>query len=154
MLDQPHEALEEFQMAAELFEGSDAAFDLGWIDRMIGIVLIRLGRIEEGERHVRASFDHFVAVGDLSALPLHISDFARLAVARGDREEALILSGAVAKLQAVSGTGLVDWVINQVEGLDAIRAELGTESVDRLVAEGYRLSVDEVLARVTTPASG
>ncbi|HEX2421490.1 MAG TPA: adenylate/guanylate cyclase domain-containing protein [Acidimicrobiia bacterium] len=148
-VDYPNHALVEFSQAADYLEGTDSTFDIGWTDRMRGIILLRLGRYDEAESHLRAGMGQFIAAGDLSALPLHISDFARLSLVRGNDEEAIILTGAVANLQSVSETRLVDWVRNEIEGIDEAYERVGTERAEKLLAEGRSLSVPEILARVS-----
>ncbi|MGH8925425.1 MAG: ATP-binding protein [Acidimicrobiia bacterium] len=147
--ERPDLALIEYTEAAKYLEGTDSAFDIGWTDRMLGIVFLGLGRHDEAESHLRAGLSQFVAAGDLSALPLHISDFARLALIRGKDEEAIVLTGAVANLQSVSETRLVDWVRNEVEGIDEATERVGPERAEKLLAEGHALSVDEILSRVS-----
>ncbi|HJQ95027.1 MAG TPA: hypothetical protein VJ935_04880, partial [Acidimicrobiia bacterium] len=147
--DNADRALVEFSQAADYLEGTDSTFDIGWTDRMRGIILLRLGRHDEAESHLRAGISQFIAAGDLSALPLHISDFARLALFRGDDQEAIILTGAVANLQSVSETRLVDWVRNEIEGIDEAYERVGAERAEKLLAEGRSLSITEILARVS-----
>jgi len=147
--EQPEMALMEYDRAAQYLEGTDSTFDIGWTARMQGILNLGLGHDDEAERYLRAGLSQFVAAGDISALPLHISDFARLSLVRGNDEEAIVLTGAVANLQSVSETRLVDWVRNEVEGIDKATERVGAERAEKLLAEGRSLSVDEILARVS-----
>jgi predicted ATPase/class 3 adenylate cyclase len=147
--EQPEMALMEYERAAQYLEGTDSTFDIGWTARMQGILNLGLGHDDEAERYLRAGLSQFVAAGDISALPLHISDFARLSLIRGNDEEAIVLTGAVANLQSVSETRLVDWARNEVEGIDKATERVGAERAEKLLAEGRSLSVDEILARVS-----
>lgn len=146
--DQPEQALLEYGLAADYFSGTDAAFDIGWTDRMRGILLLRLGRVDEAESFLRAGLSQFVEAGDLSALPLHISDFARLALATGNDEEAILLTGAVANLESVSETSLVDFVVNEIEGIGLAAERVGSERAEKLLADGHALSIEQILSRV------
>jgi predicted ATPase/class 3 adenylate cyclase len=147
--EQPDLALSEYARAADYLDGTDSTFDIGWTARMRGILTLGLGRYDEAETYLRAGLSQFVAAGDLSALPLHISDFARLALIKGNDEEAIVLAGAVANLQSVSETGLVNWVRNAIEGIDEATARVGPERAEKLFVEGRSLSIDQILARVS-----
>ncbi|MGH8928939.1 MAG: hypothetical protein ACRDWH_11345, partial [Acidimicrobiia bacterium] len=141
-------ALAEFRKAAEYLAGTTASFDIGWTERMIAIVLLGLGRPDEAEGHLRGGLERFVEAGDISALPLHISDFAQLALVRNQPERAILLAGAAAGLQAVSETRLLNLVANEIVGLQEAIDTVGTEQAEKLAAEGQSLGIDQVLALV------
>jgi predicted ATPase/class 3 adenylate cyclase len=144
-LEHPEEALVEYQRAAEYLAGTEASFEIGWTERMIATVLLGLGRSDEAEPHLRTSLQRFVEAGDISALPLHVSDFVKLALSRGQDERAITLAGAAGSLQAVSETRLLDIVANQIEGLEEAIERVGRERAEKLAAEGTALTVDQVL---------
>ena len=149
-LDQPEEALAEFIAAGELFEGSDFTFDIGWTRRMIGIVRISLGMIDEGEAEIRSALDHFISVGDLSALPLLISDFARIAVASGNWEEASAAQRGD-RQAAIGERNQVGRLGGQSGRRDRRGSPpAGSRAGGSLVAEGHQLTVEEVLSRVSS----
>ena len=77
---------------------------------MLATVLMALGRPEEAEIHLRKGLAMFVEAGDISALPLHVSDFVQLALARDQFDRALVLAGAASALQTFSQTRLLDLV--------------------------------------------
>ncbi|HSL27066.1 MAG TPA: hypothetical protein VLA54_12360, partial [Acidimicrobiia bacterium] len=56
-----------------------------------------------------------------------------------------MLAGAAGALQAVSETGLLQIVANQIPGLDQAIERIGRERAEKLAAEGKALTVDQVL---------
>ena len=149
-LDNPEAALVEYRLAAEYLARTDQIFDIGWTERMLASVLLGLGRSEEAEVHLRQGFDTFVDAGDISALPLHVTDFVHLALARGQFERAIVLAGAASALQTYSETRLLDLVANDVNGLERAIESVGRERAEKLAAEGQAMNVDQILERIAS----
>jgi tetratricopeptide (TPR) repeat protein len=146
-LDNPEGALVEYRLAAEFLAGTEETFDIGWTHRMLSIVLLGLGRPDEAEEHLRMSLGMFVEAGDISALPLLVSGFVQLALARGQYERALVLAAATSALQTVSETRLLDLVVNDVKGLEQAVEQVGRERAEKLTAEGQSLNISQVIDR-------
>lgn len=64
----------------------------------------------------------------------------------GDAELAARLTGAIQAIQAETGEALPSvTVLHLPHPADAVRARLGAETAERLMAEGARLSADEAV---------
>jgi tetratricopeptide (TPR) repeat protein len=124
--------------------GSPAVFDLGWSLRMLGRTLLLEGKPAPAREPLAESLRLFAAAGDVSAILLHISDFAGVAALEGNYERELRLAGAVGQLKRLTGADLVDHPVNAVPGLDETIARLGPDG-ERLLAEGAAMSLDEVV---------
>jgi predicted ATPase/class 3 adenylate cyclase len=124
--------------------GSDA-FHLGWSLRMLGRTLLLQGRADEARRLLEESLRLFAPSGDVSALVLHLADFATLAVLEDDTEREFRLVGAMRRIKEVTGTELVDHPINEVPGFEERRAGFGADG-ERLLAEGAAMTDDEIIA--------
>jgi tetratricopeptide (TPR) repeat protein len=124
--------------------GSGDAFHLGWSLRMLGRTLLMQGRGDEARELLHESLRLFAPSGDVSALVLHVADFAMLAGLEGDVERQVRLVGAVRRIKDLTGTHLVDHPVNQVPGLDRVLAELGA-AADPLLAEGAAMTDDEIV---------
>jgi predicted ATPase/class 3 adenylate cyclase len=146
-LDNPEGALLEYGLAARFLDGTEETFDIGWTHRMLSTVLLGLGRTDEAEKHLRKSLGMFVEAGDISALPLLISGFVQLALARNQYERALVLAAATSALQTVSETRMLDLVVNDVKGLDQAVEQVGRERAEKLTAEGQSLNISQVIER-------
>ncbi len=131
--------------------GTDA-FQLGWSLRMLGRTYLLQGRAEEARTVLEESLATFAPAGDVSAVVLHLSDFAMLAMLEGDVEREVRLVGAVRRLQALTGTDLVDHPINEVPRLAETLAELGPVG-DRLLAEGAAMTDEEIVRYALEPAA-
>jgi predicted ATPase len=114
-------------------------FHLGWALRMLGRTLLMQGEAGPARERLRESLLLFDRAGDVSAILLHLADFARLAALEGDVEKEVRLVGAMRRLQRLTGTDQVDHPVNRVPGLEATLAGLGTDG-DRLLAEGAAMS--------------
>jgi predicted ATPase/class 3 adenylate cyclase len=141
-------ALDRFEEAAHYLEGSDAVFLVGWNERMWGMTLLELGRLDEAEYHVRKGLEIFAAAGDVSAFALHVRDLAQLASVRGDPHAALLLAGATTALEVFSETRLLEIAVNQVRNLDQMVAAVGEERAEKLLAEGRGMSIEQILEMV------
>jgi tetratricopeptide (TPR) repeat protein len=142
-------ALSNFRTAAEYLNGSDAIYEIGWNERMTATCLLAIGEKEEAIEHLRASLRLFVEAGDMSALPLHVTDYVQLALVEGDDENALRLAGAAGALQSVSETRLLDLLANGIAGLEGAIGRVGRDQATALAAEGSALSVDEILSQIS-----
>ncbi|TFV86986.1 tetratricopeptide repeat protein [Blastococcus sp. CT_GayMR16] len=129
---------------ARLRDGPDG-FHLGWSLRMLGRTLLLEGRTARARELLEESLRLFAPVGDVSAIVLHLSDFAMLGGLAGDEDRELRLAGAVRHLQRLTGTDQVDHPVNQVPRLAETVARRGADG-ERLLAEGAAMSVDEAVA--------
>ena len=114
-------------------------FHLGWALRMLGRTLLMQGEAGPARERLQESLRLFAPAGDVSAILLHLADFARLAALEGDVEKEVRLVGALRRLQRLTGTDQVDHPVNQVPGLADTLATLGPDA-DRLLAEGAAMS--------------
>jgi tetratricopeptide (TPR) repeat protein len=119
-------------------------FHLGWSLRMLGRTLLLQGRSGPARGLLEESLRMFAPVGDVSAIVLHLADFATLAALEQDIERELRLAGAERQLQRLTGTDQADHPANQVPRLAETLAEYGPDA-DRLLAEGAAMSVDEAV---------
>ena len=133
-----------FLESVERHRGGTDAFHLGWSLRNLGRTLLLQGRAAEARPVLEESLRMFAPVGDVSAIVLHLSDFATLAGLEGDVDREVRLAGAVQRLQRLTGTDLVDHPINAVPRLAATVARLGADG-ERLLAEGAALSDTEAV---------
>jgi predicted ATPase/class 3 adenylate cyclase len=121
------------------------AFQLGWSLRMLGRTLLLQGRAGPARTALEESLRLFAPSGDVSALVLHLADFAALAGLEGDVERQVRLVGGMRRIKDLTGTDLVDHPINEVPGVDETLARLGDDGA-RLLAEGAAMSDDEIVA--------
>jgi predicted ATPase len=132
------------EKSVERHRGSPNVYYLGWSLRMLGRTLLLQGRAREGQVPIAESMRLFAAAGDVSAILLHLADFATIAALEGDAERELQLVGAVRHLRQLTGTDLVDHPVNAVPGLAELEARMGPDA-EPLLAEGAAMSVDELV---------
>jgi tetratricopeptide (TPR) repeat protein len=120
------------------------AFQLGWSLRMLGRTVLLQGRAGEAREILDESLRLFAPSGDVSALVLHLADFAMLAGLEGDVERQVRLVGAMRRIKDLTGTELVDHPVNEVPGIEKTLDRLGPDG-ERLLAEGAAMSQDEVV---------
>jgi predicted ATPase/class 3 adenylate cyclase len=120
------------------------AFQLGWSLRMLGRTVLLQGRAGEAREILDESLRLFAPSGDVSALVLHLADFAMLAGLEGDVERQVRLVGAMRRIKDLTGTELVDHPVNEVPGIEKTLDRLGADG-ERLLAEGAAMSQDEVV---------
>jgi len=143
---EPVNALPYFDEALTLFPQTTDRFMLGWSYRMCGVCRLEQGDLEGARSCFEAGLRIFLDASDVSGLALHVRDFAALALSRGEDERALRLAGAMANLQTVSETRLLETVSNQLRGIDEASARVGEERAQKLIAEGRAMSLSEAVA--------
>jgi non-specific serine/threonine protein kinase len=131
--------------SVERHRGGPGVYYLGWSLRMLGRTLLLQGRPTEARGPLTESMRLFAAAGDVSAILLHLADFASIAALEDDPERELRLVGAVRHLRQLTGTDLVDHPVNAVPGLDEVEARLGPDA-GPLLAAGAAMTVDELVA--------
>jgi tetratricopeptide (TPR) repeat protein len=140
--------------SVERHRGSPAVFDLGWSLRMLGRTLLLQGRPAAARERLEESMRLFARAGDVSAILLHLADFAGIAALEGDDDRELRLAGALEELRRLTGTDLVDHPVNAIPSLADTMARHGSDA-DRLLAEGAAMSIDEVVRyALREPAGG
>ena len=146
-----------FRESVDRHRGSTDAFHLAWSLRNLGRTVLMQGRSAEARTLLEESLRLFAPTGDVSAIVLHLSDFAMLAGLEDDAEREVRLAGAVRRLQRLTGTDLVDHPINAIPRLEADLAALGADG-ERLFAEGIAMNetdaVRYALREQPAPAPG
>jgi predicted ATPase/class 3 adenylate cyclase len=139
-----HGAEQQFRESVARHRGGSDTFHLGWSLRMYGRTLLLQGRGEEARQQLDESLRLFAPSGDVSAIVLHLADFAGLAALDDDVAREVRLVGAVRRLKDLTGTDLVDHPVNEVPGIEETLARLGPEG-DRWLTEGAAMSDDEAV---------
>ena len=137
--------------ALETFESIDDRFNFGWASYTLGLAaLSELGatvsgeQIEEARRRLSVALRIFDEAQDVTGYSLVLDAFAILALHGGDRARAARLSGAVARLERLSGTGLNSWNRGVLKfDPETLRAD---PSLAQAWAEGEALSASEAVA--------
>jgi hypothetical protein len=131
--------------SVERHRGGAAVYYLGWSLRMLGRTLLLQKRPAEARVPIAESMRLFAAAGDVSAILLHLADYATIAALEDDPERELRLVGAVRQLRQLTGTDLVDHPVNAVPGLAELEARMGPDA-EPLRAAGAAMTVDELVA--------
>lgn len=129
----------------EYFDAEREPFDVGWALMSVAGAAYLEGDIDTSESALRRGLELFKRAGDVSALIIFLTGFAHLATARGERDRAARLAGAVARVEeetgakAMTGSLANKWL--DVEVLQSLREEHPT-----LFDEGRSLTPDEAVA--------
>jgi tetratricopeptide (TPR) repeat protein len=94
------------ERAAAHFRKRGMRFDLGWAMYTLGQLSAQGHDAAAAERNFREALDLFADVGDLSGITMSLDGLATAAYVGGDLQHAARISGAVARLERLSGTGL------------------------------------------------
>ena len=117
-----------------------------WSEYMLAYADVEGGDHESARRRLTRALGMFRSARDLSGYSVILNCFATIDDRAGDRAGAALLSGAVAALDAVAGTGIKN-VWNHDLGFEplALRDDPATRDAWH---EGERLGVDAVVALV------
>jgi tetratricopeptide (TPR) repeat protein len=143
----------KYEEASELSEGAAATFrelnlrfDLAWALHYVGLMAIRLDRLDRAREALSEGFTLLSEAGDLSGYPIFLGDFSDLAVAEGDPERALRLRGASNRLQAQTGAGLESATKDSYHTRVSTGAEISEQRAQELLEEGRAMTSDQVVA--------
>ncbi len=92
--------------ALEIFREIDDAFMVGWALYTLALIHLLQGKATETRERLDEALRIFADAADVTGYVLVLDGYAALAEREGDRQRAARLSGAVAALEASSGTGL------------------------------------------------
>jgi tetratricopeptide (TPR) repeat protein len=131
-----------------------AAREIGWswweegiLNSLAGAAL-RLGKLDEAESHALEGLAAARRINAPRGTVAVLANLSRIASAQGDRERAGLLWGAV---EAAEARGVAAWALDR-PGWDREIVGDGGEEFQRGRAEGRRLSLDEVIERVSRRA--
>jgi predicted ATPase/DNA-binding CsgD family transcriptional regulator len=147
------------ELAMKHARALDDAFLIGWTLYLDGVIGLALGDLDRAPAPLAEALSMFTESNDVSAYTLVLDALAALALSSGDRERAARISGAVAELEARSGTGLnrINRTIigfdPQVLRQDAALRERWVEgaAMDSADIVTYALDFAETRSRVPAP---
>jgi len=137
------EAEDLLRRAIATFRATEDSYSLGWALRVLGRDLLMQGRLAEAREALEEGLAHF-ARDDVSAMLLFMSDHAALAGLERDPERQVRIVGALQRMQRATGTGLVEYALNEPLGLADSLAALG-ERAELVRAEGAAMDDDEAI---------
>jgi predicted ATPase/class 3 adenylate cyclase len=137
-----------YREALELHRESGQRTMEAWSLHMLALVQVGHGEFVESAVHAREGLKIFHDAGDVGGITLVLDDLASIAVGVGDFPRAGRLYGAARNLQAKSGTVLANYVEETYTTYNAPspKSVLSPEDLDRYVAEGASMGLDEVVA--------
>jgi hypothetical protein len=113
--------------------------------------LMNLGRVGDAANVNKHVLELALGQQDITSLSAGLHDAASIAVMRGDLELGARLFGAAQRIVDDTGAQPPPSLINRVEALPSLREQLPAERLDRLIADGRELSMDEAVSLVLTP---
>ena len=102
-----HEALAAAESALAVHRGTSNRFDVAWDVHLLGMIKLKLDRLDEALEDFREAAALFQEDQDISGLAVIVSNTAELAAARGDRVRQATLVGLADALQEKAGAGLM-----------------------------------------------
>jgi predicted ATPase/class 3 adenylate cyclase len=137
-----------YRRSLELHRASGHRTMEAWSLHMLALSAAGQSHFEEAGEQGRHAMRHFYEAGDVSGVTLTLDDLAIVALASGDRERAGRLWGAARHLQQTTGTGIADYVGQNLDLYDipTPRDVLAPEELATLAAEGAAMGLDEVVA--------
>ncbi len=142
----PDEVKRLLEQAAVFYQRAGNNFGLGWSNFELGETARRHGDFETAELRLRDGLRLFHDQGDLTGVILFMSALSAVALATDDLDRAHRLSGAFHTLRITTGSDLVIFAPNVVEGLEFERLEALVGDAAVPYREGREMSVAEAVA--------
>jgi predicted ATPase/class 3 adenylate cyclase len=125
----------------------------GWARLNLAMPLITIGELDEAEEHLRFCLDWMVDAGFQEGVASAAELLAHVAARRGEIEHGVRLLGGTSAVYERLGVARWPEAVVAYEGaVAAARERLGETKADRLLAEGARLSIEELIDLVSAPA--
>jgi non-specific serine/threonine protein kinase len=142
------QAQQWYRRSLELHRASGHRTMEAWSLHMLALSAAGQRHFDEALEQGRHAMRHFYEAGDVSGVTLTLDDLAIVAVANGDQERAGRLWGAARHLQQTTGTGIADYVGQNLDlyKIATPRDVLAPEELERLAAEGAAMGLDEIVA--------
>jgi predicted ATPase/class 3 adenylate cyclase len=142
------DAEEWYRRALELHRASGHRTMEAWSLHMLALSAAGQRHFDEALEQGRHAMRHFYEAGDVSGVTLTLDDLAIVALATGDQERAGRLWGAARHLQQTTGTGIADYV---GQNLDLYQIPippdvLAPDELAGLAADGAAMGLDEIVA--------
>jgi predicted ATPase/class 3 adenylate cyclase len=149
-----HGALEATMEALEGFEKEGIAYWANQMKSRIGSIYLRMGDLDEAEAHLRASLAESPALPGAIGRSANTNLLAAVAAARGEHERALRLTGYSEGVSERMGSSPPASLLGESAAfVEASRAALDSETVERLLAEGRAMGDEEALSYALGDAS-
>jgi len=138
-------ARQQLQAAEAIFRRLDARFDLAWSLHTLGLVTLKMGRVDAARPYFNEALTLFAEAKDVSGIVLQLDNLAAVARAEGDPMKATRLFAAAATYQLTSGTGLAP-LLREQEGRLHPREGLDDREADTAWSEGQAMSLEQAVA--------
>jgi predicted ATPase/class 3 adenylate cyclase len=150
------EASDLAEGAATTFRELGLRFDLIWALHYVGLMGIRLNRLDRAREALIEGFTLLSETGDLTGYPIYLGDFSDLAIAEGDPERSVRLRGASSRVQAQTGAGLEDATSGSYHPRETQGAEISEQRARELLEEGRAMTPAQAVAYALggPPAAG
>lgn len=109
----------KLEKAIDGYRATGNVFGAGWANFELGALLVRMGKVDEAEPHLRRGLTVLWESRDYSAVVMFAAIFGWAAFQRGDMDRAMRLTGAAYALRDHSGVELMSIEANRIEGLSA-----------------------------------
>lgn len=146
---EPERALTYTEGALEFFREADDRFHMAWALGLSGEAHSLLGHFEAGRK---AHLEGLRVVTDVKDLPLiaeTLEEICALESSAGRHLQAMHMMGAAVNLKETTGTSLPWTAIPRREVEQVARQAIGDEAVEKALAEGRRMTLDEAVAYAT-----
>jgi tetratricopeptide (TPR) repeat protein len=145
--------LNRYEEAGDLAEGAATTFrelglrfDLIWALHYVGLMGIRLSRLDRAREALIEGFTLLSETGDLTGYPIFLGDFSDLAIAEGDPERSVRLRGASSRLQAQTGAGLEEATSGSYHPRETQGGEISEQRAQELLEEGRAMTPAQAVA--------
>ncbi len=125
-------------------------FGIGWALNLVGYNALFAGDPVLARPRLEESLTLFAGTGDVSAMVLHLADFAMLAIAEDRYEAAALLAGAWSSLR--EARGVPDTALNEIPGLERAVGSLGEETFRSAFSRGESMTLEEAVAYARSSA--
>jgi len=142
-------ALRHLREIRELGDRSGSAWVAAWSRAQLGTVAVLQGRLDQAREMLDEALTRSVEAHSTRSLTLCLIGFARLALAKGDPEQAALLAGAADGLQR--RVGLQSWPMlrqGETELIAQIRQAQDPDRFSKMTEAGSRLSQQQAVAAI------
>jgi tetratricopeptide (TPR) repeat protein len=135
--------------ALNFFRGAGDRFHMAWGLGLSGEAYTLLGQLQAGRKAYLEALRVVTDVKDLPLIAATLEEIGGLESFAARHYEAMHLMGAALSLKETTGASLPRTAITQREVDQVARQAIGDEAVERALAEGRRMTLDEAVDYAT-----
>jgi tetratricopeptide (TPR) repeat protein len=144
-----HQAVRYSEEALTFFRAASDHFHLSWALGLLGQGYRLLGDLPAGRKAYKEALRVVTDARDLPLIGATLEEVSAFESSAGNHTQAMHLMGAAARLKETTGASVPQPAITRWQVEDVARQTIGKEAVEKALAEGRKMTLEEAIEYAT-----